>query len=190
MIVWIWIAWMVVKTSTCGMTTHIFISHRALQSVKNKSLVHNLASHSSYLQAGSYFPDWGYACFNQHDAAEAAHWPLFWNEAIEYLKNATNQQELIAFLFGMVSHGVADASWHSLNTDQGFIEYLQYLDFNGNLQEAHDAADFGGEMVLAHSSRLEFISRVWNWPVQDLVQIYRNIGINGIIFFLTNSYNG
>jgi glycosylphosphatidylinositol phospholipase D len=127
-----------------------------------------------YLQAGSFFPDWGYSCFSRGDAAEEAHWPRFWDEAIKI-----GGEKLTAFLFGVASHGVADASWHSLNTDQGFIQYLQELDFSGNYQEAHNTADYGGEMVLAHSSKLQFLSSIWKWPTNDLVKIYNNIGING-----------
>jgi hypothetical protein len=53
------------------------------------------------------------------------------------------------------------------------------MDFSGNYKDAHDAADFGGEMVLAHSSKLDFLSLIWKWPTADLVRIYKNIGING-----------
>lgn len=173
--------WFITSVCGCGMTTHIFISHRALQFVSSdihEVLIKNLP----YLQAGSYFPDWGYACFNKGLASEEAHWPGFWNEALK-----TQGDEFTAFLFGMVSHGVADASWHSLNTDQGFIQYLKELDFNGNYKEAHDTADFGGEMVLAHSSKLLFLSHIWRWPTKDLTRIYKNIGINGILLFLNFS---
>jgi glycosylphosphatidylinositol phospholipase D len=160
----------------CGMATHIFISHRAMQLTKDQNLYKLLSSKIEYLQAGSYFPDWGYACLNHPEASEVAHWPQFWDQVLKMKPS----QELMAFLFGMVSHGVADASWHSLNTEQGFIEYLQYLDFNGDLQTAHDTADYGGEMVLAHSSKLGFLSRVWKWPVKELVQIYKALGLNSI----------
>lgn len=157
----------------CGMTTHIYISHVTLNIVSS-DIKHILSNNLPYLEAGSYFPDWGYSCFNRASASEEAHWPVFWNEA-----SKIGGEEFNSFLFGIVSHGVADASWHSLNTDQGFIQYLMELDFN-SFDNAHNIADFGGEMVLAHSSKLKFLSFIWKWPTKDLVQIYKNIGINGI----------
>jgi len=170
LLIQIWFA----RSRCCGMTTHAFISHRALQFV-SKDLQELLVKHYPYLIAGSFFPDWGYSCFQRGEASEVAHWPPFWEEALKL----NGGEELAVFLFGMTSHGVADASWHSLNTDQGFIQYLQEMDFSGNYKDAHDAADFGGEMVLAHSSKLDFLSLIWKWPTADLVRIYKNIGING-----------
>lgn len=33
-------------------------------------------------------------------------------------------EKLVAFLFGIASHMVADVSWHSLGIDQGFLKAM------------------------------------------------------------------
>lgn len=128
---------------SCGMSTHLLVSKLALDFINNSSFLQVsllssiLIKHNAHLQAGSFFPDWGYMCSN-HDAAEDSHWPLFWNASVEYFSEtygshplATDTdlsrlpekgQQLLAFLFGLYSHGVSDIVWHSLGFDQGFIE--------------------------------------------------------------------
>jgi glycosylphosphatidylinositol phospholipase D len=79
----------------------------------------------------------------------------------------------------MVSHGIADASWHSLDAPEGFIQSAQYLNFKASYSQAHTNSDIGGEMTLAHSSRLQFLSLFWHVPVEDLVSIYQMAHVNG-----------
>ena len=50
----------------------------------------------------------------------------------------------MVFLFGVVSHQVADVAWHSLGIDQGFISTMADLNFYGKYGDAHTVADFGG----------------------------------------------
>jgi glycosylphosphatidylinositol phospholipase D len=115
------------------MSTHIEITNRAeyfLAPSKAKTWleVKDFPDYKAYLQAGAFFPDWGYACANQHDSSEAAHWPPFFNETVKYIRETYPERpwnkdalRLVSFLMGIVSHGVADVPWHSLDTDQGFI---------------------------------------------------------------------
>lgn len=79
----------------------------------------------------------------------------------------------------MVSHGVADAPWHSLDSREGFIQASEETDFSGSYSKAHTNADFGGEMVLAHSSHLADVSILWNMPVDSLLKIYAPYKLNG-----------
>ena len=83
----------------------------------------------------------------------------------------------------MVSHGVADAPWHSLDGEEGFIQASQMTEFQGSYSKAHTNADFGGEMMLAHSARLSDISLIWNVPIDSLVKIYEPYKLNGIQSF-------
>ena len=68
-----------------------------------------LEKYMGYLQAGSAFPDWGYAC-GDRDAAEEAHWPPFVQEFISYIhdlnldESSDRYHRLVAFLMGVVSH--------------------------------------------------------------------------------------
>ncbi|KAI8620258.1 hypothetical protein BC830DRAFT_1100190 [Chytriomyces sp. MP71] len=144
-------------------------------------------------QAGTFFPDWGYACASKGDAAEEAHWPPFWKAAFAYLHSnypPSNSQNasldvwgddaipLLSFLLGVVAHGVTDYTWHSLDQrGWGFVEALGFLAFNGSFTSAHLAADKGGEMVLAHSIDLNsFLVNSWRVPTGDVVAIYKTMG--------------
>ncbi|KAJ3192580.1 Glycosylphosphatidylinositol specific phospholipase D1 [Irineochytrium annulatum] len=172
------------------MATHIEVTNRAQfyfrplgeHQLEYEKLTAD-ADHQAYLEAGSYFPDWGYTCANQEDAAEAAHWPPFWNESIRYLQETyerpwnADARALVSFLLGVVSHGVADAPWHSLDMDKGFIEAIQHLHYCGDFSDAHTVSDAGGEFVLAHSSSLDYLSRTWKVPTGDLVNIYERLNI-------------
>ncbi|KAF3906121.1 hypothetical protein ABW20_dc0100029 [Dactylellina cionopaga] len=89
------------SSSACGVLTHNEILRRArsLHSVFSTDADnHNPAYvHHEYInriltdapnhpaeQAGAFFPDWGYGCFSNDVAAEAAHWPPFVAAAIRH----------------------------------------------------------------------------------------------------------
>ncbi|KAJ3248148.1 protein required for normal CLN1 and CLN2 G1 cyclin expression [Chytriomyces hyalinus] len=166
------------------MAVHALVAQTASDAVK---LTVPLSSNA--LQAGSFFPDWGYACAANGEASEAAHWPAFWYAAFDHLHtmhppiNATwgpQAQPLLSFLLGAVSHGVTDYAWHSLDqSNRGFITALGVAAFNGSFFAAHKAADFGAEFALAHTTDLNaFLATEWHVPTGDLIQIYKNMGYN------------
>ncbi|TPX42077.1 glycosylphosphatidylinositol phospholipase D [Synchytrium endobioticum] len=179
------------------MSTHLEITHRGQQFLTQAS--RNNDSHPYYafysallsemepfLHAGSFFPDWGYAC-GADDESEVAHWLPFWNHTIAYIHHTygTNTTEmsyngraLLAFLFGMVSHGAADAPWHSLDSNEGFIDALSAYDFGGLYSQAHPHADTGADILLSYSGDLNYFDRVWRVPSADLVNIYQLFGLN------------
>jgi glycosylphosphatidylinositol phospholipase D len=114
---------------------------------------------------------------NAQQASEEAHWPSFWKVSIEYLYAKypkpydEGAKHLISFLFGIISHGVADVLWHSLNMEQGFIDAMNKLNFGNNYKEAHGVADIGGDLLLTRLANLDYAS-IWKVPTKDLVQIY------------------
>ena len=86
--------------------------------------------HIASVADAQFTPRRGYPC-QADDESEVAHWLPFWNHTIAYIHQtygnntqtmSSNGRALIAFLFGMVSHGASDAPWHSLDTGEGFIE--------------------------------------------------------------------
>lgn len=101
------------------------------------------------MRAGAFFPDAFYSCFNNSEAAEAAHWPPFLAAGVVYWKNKYGNQNslnesytqdqlaLKAFLFGAFTHQVADVSWHSLGMKQGLLSMLAADQFGGNINDAH-----------------------------------------------------
>ncbi len=109
----------------------------------------------------------GYNCGHQPDASEDAHWPKFWKATVEYIHETYPQpwnakaKGLIAFFFGLISHGVADVTWHSLGLDQGFIQAMSHANYNGDYRQAHSDADTGGEFVLARYAELDYDLPFW-----------------------------
>jgi hypothetical protein len=88
-------------THGCGVLVHNEVFRRARQkfalpSTSDSSERASLRElYSSYLsdpenepsvQAGSFFPDWGYGCFNTDEQSEAAHWPPFINAGLDHSK--------------------------------------------------------------------------------------------------------
>lgn len=68
--------------------------------------------------------------------------------------------------------------WHSLSMDEGFIEALQYTNFNSSFSKAHTNADVGGEFVLARFGNLNYVQVFWHYPTADLLDIYKALGHN------------
>ena len=61
----------------------------------------------------------------------------------------------VAFLFGLISHQVADISWHSMEGLQdGFISALSVLAFHDDWGAAHSYADVADDMI-GHSAELK-----------------------------------
>lgn len=90
-------------------------------------------------------------------------------------------------MFGVVSHYIADISWHGLAQtpyNYGMIETMGGIDFNctGLCSTAHTAADTGGEFIASYATSLAWDDpNAWYIPTQDLVNIYAmaNRTVNG-----------
>ncbi|KAI5821404.1 hypothetical protein BZA77DRAFT_383791 [Pyronema omphalodes] len=196
----------------CGVLTHNQIVQRSshLFSLPNSqpqysapqtlfSPLLNSAENFPSIQAGAFFPDWGYQCFSTDDDAEAAHWPPFLVAAVEYVTekygflNRTNSvaredkeqkhlESLIAFIFAIASHQTADATWHAIRLPTGLLDVLAGVDFDGDYNSAHSNLDIGGDLLAAaRLGRLPEESRYWisnNWqvPIDDLIAIYDRMG--------------
>ncbi|KAJ2722752.1 hypothetical protein GGI07_003080 [Coemansia sp. Benny D115] len=186
-----------VLASGCGPAVHNEAIERARQWFRHVSVgggeqgdrmrrhYNILERQVSSLQAGAVFPDWGYGCLSMDDPAEAAHWTPFLEYGTEYFLSTypapyTAQGErLLAFLFGVASHQVADEQWHSLSgLREGFMVALANSTFDGDYPRAHDVLDVGGDFTLAHMSGLEHILNRWEVPVDDVLAIYESMGIS------------
>uniref|UniRef100_A0A8B9C718 Phosphatidylinositol-glycan-specific phospholipase D n=1 Tax=Anser brachyrhynchus TaxID=132585 RepID=A0A8B9C718_9AVES len=131
-------------------------------------------------QAGSIYPDAFYPsiCKNGifHDVSEDTHWSPFLNASIHYIRRNYPQpweeatEKLVAFLFGIASHMVADVSWHSLGIDQGFLKAMgevslhYFVDVTGV-----DRGDVLSQFELDFS----YLASNWYVPVKDLASIYQ-----------------
>ncbi|XP_032545499.1 phosphatidylinositol-glycan-specific phospholipase D isoform X2 [Chiroxiphia lanceolata] len=171
----------------CGISTHIEIAHRALEFfIKNEGSVNYrqlLLNHQDAFQAGSIYPDAFYSPVCKagifHDVSEDTHWSPFLKASIQYIRRNYPQpweeatEKLVAFLFGIASHMVADISWHSLGIDQGFLKAMGEIDFHGSYSEAHSAGDFGGDVVSHFELDFSYLASNWYVPVKDLAAIYK-----------------
>ncbi|ORZ09288.1 hypothetical protein BCR42DRAFT_424118 [Absidia repens] len=172
-------------SKACGIVVHNEVSYRSIDLFKPKSPLelkykHLLTSFPGFMQAGSFFPDWGYQCLGYNQQSEDAHWAPFIKTAIRYVRETypqpwtdTHVQGLVVFIFAIMSHDVADVKWHSLNgLDNYFVKVMAEMEFDGNYQKAHTVADTGAEFTLQHASRLGYLNETWEVPLQDLVNIY------------------
>lgn len=186
---------------TCGIVTHNVISNMAISKANMSRYINIINNNIEYFQAGSMFPDWGFNCalnlinstLNDifRNASESTHWFNFMRYSVMYLNNVLNKsddksQQLMAFLFGITSHSVADILWHNLGiigtTHQGFIQALANSDFNYNGRTydsaVHALADSGGEFISAYFYDLSFIKQQLLVPYDDIIKIYNMMGIN------------
>ncbi|OZJ04689.1 hypothetical protein BZG36_02553 [Bifiguratus adelaidae] len=176
-------------TLGCGINVHIETTRRALElyiptntsHVKYKEV---LTEFADYTRAGSFFPDWGFSCLGYSQQAEDAHWPPFVQAAVQHVRETYPQpweseeaKGLIAFVFALTSHGIADIAWHSLTwlTD-GFIQAMSHYDFHDDFAAAHGVADTGGDFVLRHAQDVsDLLGKPWKVPVKDVEAIYKRM---------------
>ncbi|KAM6276223.1 phosphatidylinositol-glycan-specific phospholipase D isoform 1-T1 [Spheniscus humboldti] len=170
-----------------GISTHVEIAHRALEFfIKHEGNVNYrqlLLNHQDAFQAGSIYPDAFYPSICKsgifHDVSEDTHWSPFLSTSIHYIRRNYPQpwdaatEKLVAFLFGIASHMVADVSWHSLGIDQGFLKAMGEIDFRGSYSEAHNVGDFGGDVVSQFELDFSYLASKWYVPVKDLAAIYK-----------------
>lgn len=171
----------------CGVTTHNVIANTALDwfdELSYKKLIHdNLEA----FQAGAAFPDWGYNCImgkyipNLHEGSELAHWLPFQKELIRYIRDTNDNPELVALLFGIVSHSVSDILWHDLDhirqSRQGFITALGNSNCEPDCKYSpHTISDVGGEFVAAFQTNLTFLKSEWKLPTKDIINVYKRMG--------------
>ncbi|XP_018419287.1 PREDICTED: phosphatidylinositol-glycan-specific phospholipase D [Nanorana parkeri] len=178
---------MLQQSEPCGLSTHIEIAHRALEYFSQNERKVNyrelLQKHPDAYQAGSVYPDAFYQglCMQgkYHYVSEDSHWTPFLKTSINYIRRTyplpwdQRAQKLVAFLFGIASHQVADVSWHSLHIDQGFLRAMAAIDFHGSYSEAHPVGDFGGDVVSQFELDFNYLESKWYIPVQDLFNIYK-----------------
>ncbi|XP_008578807.1 PREDICTED: phosphatidylinositol-glycan-specific phospholipase D [Galeopterus variegatus] len=177
------------RGSACGISTHIEIGHRALEFLRLQDGRVNykelLLEHQDAYQAGTVYPDSFYPGICKggkfHDVSESTHWTPFLNASIHYIRENyplpwdKDTEKLVAFLFGITSHMVADVSWHSLGIEQGFLRTMGAIDFHGSYSKAHSTGDFGGDVLSQFEFNFNYLARHWYVPVKDLLGIYEKL---------------
>jgi glycosylphosphatidylinositol phospholipase D len=105
---------------------------------------------------------------------------LGWNSR-KPLDTHQSAQALKSFIYGMLTHQVADVSWHSLGVHQGLLAMIANREFDGDKSEAHNILDTGGDMIfvrrlLQSGVDLSWIRDEWQYPTKDIVEIFRLAG--------------
>eukprot|EP00041_Stephanoeca_diplocostata_P027879 m.777859 g.777859 ORF g.777859 m.777859 type:complete len:523 (+) comp23269_c0_seq13:58-1626(+) len=190
--------------SGAGMNTHTMVGDRTARfyglissnipnaSRFNEAIQRNLEA----VHGGADFPDFGYACGANHSAGEAAHWPPWQAAGIEYVRSLpdfnsgkwTNDTEkLVAFLFGVSVHYIADELWEGLDAEigrgQGFVRTLSSFNLGHSGLNDNDegvanlAADFDVGFALNESG-----IKPWDryFPIEDIVRIYKVSGNDNV----------
>ena len=186
-----------VGANGCGMLIHNYVTMQSLESFEFVTIA------KEYIEAGSYFPDckWhtphtsprmvlthtgGYpSIIGCPEEAEKSHWIDFQKAFIAHIvetvpRNSTRYNELVSFLLGTVSHGIADLHWHGLGVSQGFLDAVAARNFRNNHKDAHDHIDPVGDFALHFygGEGAKFLdSRQWRVPVRDLVAVYAKLGM-------------
>uniref|UniRef100_A0A3Q1MEX6 Phosphatidylinositol-glycan-specific phospholipase D n=1 Tax=Bos taurus TaxID=9913 RepID=A0A3Q1MEX6_BOVIN len=172
------------RSSPCGISTHIEIGHRALEflhlqdgSINYKEL---LLRHQDAYQAGSVFPDSFYPSICErgqfHDVSESTHWTPFLNASVHYIRKNyplpwdEDTEKLVAFLFGITSHMVADVNWHSLGIEQGFLRTMAAVSTYKYFSHI-----IGGDVLSQFEFKFNYLSRHWYVPAEDLLGIYKEL---------------
>ena len=81
----------------------------------------------------------------------------------------------MAFLFGIISHQVADISWHSMEgLKDGYLSVLANTAFHGDFGAAHGYGDVADDMIGVFEWNVTSYAYEWYVPVQDLRLIYND----------------
>jgi glycosylphosphatidylinositol phospholipase D len=171
-----------------GMATHTEVSERAAATFFSSAYPEYNGFVEKYrdaIQAGCRFPDWGYWT-GYGNESELAHWYPFIKAAANRF-NARYKQDInsadtrkaekagryAAFVLGLMCHHAADVGWHA---GDGFVGIMGHQNFSGSFEDAHQIADFGGDIACAHEFDMSWIEdKIWV-PADDMTEIYHEMG--------------
>lgn len=151
-----------------GAYSHVHISQLAVQELPEgplKALLSDPYFVAMY-EAGSMFPDSGYAVGD--DYGERAHWAPFHNAFIHHIQetygpdyDSVEARERIAFLLGMMSHGLTDQIY-----DTTILE--RALELDGNRDKEFDRlADY----FIIVDELIDVTTQAWG-PYEEVSQVF------------------
>ena len=152
-----------------GSYSHVHISQLAVEKLSPGPLRDLLEDPLNVpkLEAGSLFPDGGYAVGN--DYGEIAHWSQFLNFFIAQLRDkyggdysSTAAQEEVAFLMGVAAHGLADQTYDTTILARAF-------EVDGDPGSVDQEADY----FIIVDQHVLLDTQAWA-PYPDLVSVFQN----------------
>ena len=135
-----------------GQTTHVWITEQALEVMSDGELSALLSRPElrPWVLSGAMFPDGGYAV--SHAYGEAAHWEPFQQAYLAWIRDSfapdyasEEAAPHVAFLMGLVSHGIADEVF-----DSRFMELSRVHD-PGWQDEDNAGLDTASDVLLAYA---------------------------------------
>lgn len=163
-----------------GIAVHLIVALRA-----------SIPSHLPLLgiSAGLFYPDCFYNCLGLSQTGEYNHWTPFLKELVEYRSQLVYKDpDLDLFIYGVLTHQLADIPWHSLRTSEGLLRYLNNVEFENdeNFDTAHGFLDTGGDFILLNrylgntddvDRLIDVLLTEWKIPYDHLVAVYRKLGL-------------
>lgn len=132
-----------------GQTAHLWITGRAVEHLPDGDLRALLEAEVDALRSGTMFPDGGYSPV-QDDYGELAHWEPFQDALLDAIREQyggpwdtpadvpAEARPLVAFWFGMASHGMADQVFDALYMERARQEDSTSDWANLSMDEATD----------------------------------------------------
>ena len=158
-----------------GQTTHMWISHEALEVLPEGDLKSFLEKpeHLAALENGTMFPDGGYAV--GHPYGETAHWEpfqgLYRDWILDNFDGPLDPQagEYVAFYLGMASHGMADQVFDALYMERSKQKDAEYGWSTG------ESLDTSSDIVWAWETGAQVPPEPWIPPVMR--ELFAEVGI-------------
>lgn len=178
----------------CAMVTHGEIAQRSFFFLDPAEFpyYHSIVEkNKGTLTAGAAFPDWGYST-GYSSESEEAHWDPFIRVAADYIHEkygpppwGEDTERLVVFLLGIMSHSMADLTWHDLGEDglprdfghfkDGFLEAMAQQNFHGNFGDSH-SQEIAGDFIIARSHDTDWYGDTWHIPSEDMEEVYSRRG--------------
>ncbi len=170
------------EVPAAGPATHILMTERAVEKVRDPELKALLSENLEALVSGSLYPDFGRALGflpfqgRKTDFGFAAHHPVFIDAYLSHVSGKcsppfTGCPELVAHMMGCAAHGMEDQVFREL-----FKNRASPAGGGKSNPDSHDLDTSVDMIVLSEHERLNAAPKHY-LPGDDLVKIYRDMGL-------------
>jgi len=175
-----------VQAGGAGLGTHMEVAEHTPPLIDDALYAEPLGLLLAYpddFATGSVFPDWGYLFDDTAEAAEATHWPPFYESAVAFVHRrygdlatggprGEHVARLLVFIFGIASHGAMDEAWHF--GDTAFLNVAIAIDQPPG--DAHAAVELLTDIFVQVEQRRGPDRHHWYVPIADLTALYHALG--------------
>ena len=167
------------SAQACGQSTHVWTSLHALEHLPDGPL-HDLLSRDALrpmLVHGTMFPDGGYSPISRHPYGENAHWEPFHSRYLQWIEQNHDDPttgegaEHLAFLMGMISHGIGDQVF-----DAAYLTRSQVYDADIPGGWAQSNVDFASDVAMVARVGPQPLLDAWV-PWSTMVTLFEEHGV-------------